>query len=165
MRERSARDHVDFSDWVKSGYVYASPGDCIDFDFVEAEIVRAAHTYDLRYVGTDPHLSRSLTQRLEKDGINTIEIPQTMTGMSPPMKELERYLRSGNMVHEHNPCARWCFGNTRCATDGNENIKPMKNRSIGRIDVTVAWIIAMGTALLDNGVSLNSAIMSGGWSM
>ena len=116
-------------------------------------------------MGTDPHLSRSLTQRLEKDGINTLEIPQSMTGMSPPMKELERLLRSGAMTHEKNPCARWCFGNTRCATDGNENIKPMKNRSIGRIDITVAWIIAMGTALLDDGVNLNAAIMSGEWSM
>ena len=29
------------------------------------------------------------------------------------------------------------------AVDGNENQKPMKNRSIGRIDITVAWIIAV----------------------
>ena len=107
MRERSQRDHVDFEAWVKAGHVYATPGDCVDFDFVEAEIVRASHTYDLRYVGTDPHLSRSLTQRLEKDGINTIEIPLTMSVMSPPMKELERHLRSGKMVHEINSCARW----------------------------------------------------------
>ena len=52
------------------------------------------------------------------------------------------------MLHVHNTCARWCFGNVRCAVDGNENIKPMKNRSIGRIDITVAWIIAMATALV-----------------
>ena len=30
-------------------------------------------------------------------------------------------------------------------------IKPMKNRSIGRIDITVAWIIAMAVALLAEG--------------
>ena len=52
------------------------------------------------------------------------------------------------MLHEHNTAARWCFGNVRCAVDGNENIKPMKNRSIGRIDMTVAWIIAVAVALL-----------------
>lgn len=44
-------------------------------------------------------------------------------------------------------CARWNFGNVRCAVDGNENIKPMKNHSIGRIDITVAWIIAMAAAM------------------
>lgn len=165
MRERSQRDHVDFGSWVEKGMVHTTPGDCIDFDFIEAEIIRASKDYDLRYLGTDPFLSRSITQRLEKSGVNTVEIPQTMTAMSPAMKELERMLRQERMIHEINACARWCFGNTRCATDGNENIKPMKNRSIGRIDVTVAWIIAMATAMLDGGVDLNAAIMSGEWSM
>ncbi|MEG2421178.1 MAG: hypothetical protein RSB55_06480, partial [Oscillospiraceae bacterium] len=36
-----------------------------------------------------------------------------------------------------------------CAVDGNENKKPMKNKSTGRIDLVVAWIIAMAAALLD----------------
>ena len=59
------------------------------------------------------------------------------------MKELEGLIREHKMLHVHNTCARWCFGNVRCAVDGNENQKPMKNRSIGRIDITVAWIIAV----------------------
>jgi phage terminase large subunit-like protein len=52
------------------------------------------------------------------------------------------------MLHIHNTCARWCFGNVRCAVDGNENIKPMKNKSTGRIDIAVAWIIAMATEMV-----------------
>ncbi|MDE6589533.1 MAG: phage terminase family protein, partial [Oscillospiraceae bacterium] len=59
---------------------------------------------------------------------------------------LEQLMRRREMLHVHNTCARWNFGNVRCAVDGNENIKPMKNRSIGRIDVTVSWIIAMAAA-------------------
>ena len=66
-----------------------------------------------------------------------------MMSMSPAMKELERMIRAREMLHVHNTCARWCFGNVRCAVDGNENMKPMKNRSTGRIDITVAWIIAV----------------------
>ena len=81
-------------------------------------------------------------------GINVVEIPQDMRNLSPAMKEAERLIRAHQMLHEHNTAARWCFGNVRCAVDGNENIKPMKNRSTGRIDMTVAWIIAMAVALL-----------------
>ena len=77
-----------------------------------------------------------------------MEIPQTMPSLSPAMKELERLIRSHEMLHIHNTCARWCFGNVRCAVDGNENIKPMKNKSIGRIDITVAWIIAVAVCLI-----------------
>ena len=50
------------------------------------------------------------------------------------------------MLHETNPLARWCFGNVRCSVDGNENMKPMKNRSTGRIDVIVSWINAVAIA-------------------
>ena len=81
-------------------------------------------------------------------GVQVVEIPQTMPSMSPAMKELERLIRAHRMLHIHNTCARWCFGNVRCAVDGNENMKPMKNRSIGRIDIAVAWIIAMATAIV-----------------
>ena len=58
-------------------------------------------------------------------------------------------IRAHEMLHVHNTCARWCFGNVRCAVDGNENMKPMKNRSIGRIDITVAWIIAVAAWMQD----------------
>ena len=98
--------------------------------------------------GVDPYLSRTLTQRLMDRGLTVVEIPQTMAHMSPAMKEVERLIRSHQMLHVHNTCARWCFGNVRCAVDGNENMKPMKNRSIGRIDIAVAWIIAMATAIV-----------------
>ena len=69
------------------------------------------------------------------------------------------------MVHLPDPAARWCFGNVRIYVDGNENIKPMKNRSIGRIDIMVAWIIAVATASLNSGGDLNAAIEEGEWTM
>lgn len=73
---------------------------------------------------------------------------------------------SGIMKHPKNPCARWCFGNVRCAVDGNENMKPMKNKSIGRIDIAVAWIISMAAWLLsDKVVDKNAAILDDNWSM
>ena len=115
-------------------------------------------------LGVDPYLSRTLTQRLMERGVNVVEIPQTMMSMSPAMKELERLIRARQMLHEHNTCARFCFGNVRCAVDGNENRKPMKNRSIGRIDMAVAWIIAMAVAILrmPAGPDINEHILSGG---
>ena len=83
------------------------------------------------------------------------------------MKELEQLIRKGEMRHAHNTCARWNFGNVRCTVDGNENIKPMKNRSIGRIDITVSWIIAMATAMQRRSAppDLSAALERGDYSM
>ena len=90
-----------------------------------------------------------------------------MMGMSPAMKRLELLLRRHEMLHEHNTCARWNFGNVRCAVDGNENVKPMKNRSAGRIDVTVAWIIAMATVMEKEpqGPDINEHVLSEDWGL
>jgi phage terminase large subunit-like protein len=152
MKEREERDHVPFSSWVKNKYLHATPGNVVDYDFIESRLVALSKQYRFEMLGTDPWNSRMLTQRLTKiSDTECIEIPQTITGMSPPMKEMERLLRSGQMTHEKNPCARWCFGNVKVAVDGNENYKPMKNKSVGRIDITVAWINAMATAMLNEG--------------
>ena len=69
------------------------------------------------------------------------------------------------MVHEHNTCARWTFGNVRCQVDGNENIKPMKNKSYGRIDITVAWINAHAAAMLQPQNTLADLLATGKWSI
>ena len=99
-------------------------------------------------------------------GIEVAEIQQSMSGMSGAMKALERLFRRGELRHERNPCARWCFGNVRCAVDGNENIKPMKNKSTGRIDVAVATVNAMAAAIIAGEDEDKSAvILSEGWGL
>lgn len=153
LEARETRDGVPYGDWIRADFLQGCEGDIIDYDAVEQTIWQAAEEFDLVCLGLDPAMSWTLSQRLmqstaEHGAIQVVEIRQNMTGMSPATKQLELLLRKGEMLHEHNTAARWCFGNVRCATDGNENMKPMKNRSVGRIDITVAWIIAMAAAML-----------------
>jgi phage terminase large subunit-like protein len=148
MRERVRRDGVPYDRWVDAKHLHATPGNVIDYDFVEAKLLAASKQYVIAALGTDPWNSRMLTQRLMREGVNVVEIAQNMAQMSPSMKTIERLMKSGQMTHEQNPVARWCWGNVTVAVDGNENIKPMKNRSIERIDLTVALINAMATAML-----------------
>ena len=159
------KDHVPYRDWARAGYLSLSHGDMIDFPEIKDTIKIAAHTYKLKLVGVDPYLSREISGELRESGINVVEVRQNMAEMSPAMKEIEKLLRGGQMVHEKNTCARWCFGNVRCQVDGNENIKPMKNKSTGRIDMTVAWIIAYAAYMLEPKDNLAALIASGRWSM
>lgn len=170
--EAEQRDHVPYRDWERAGFLTLCPGDIVDYSMVEDAIDEAACLYDLQVLGLDPAMSWTLTQRLmtattQREAIEVIEIPQTMMGLSPGTKKVEELLRKHEMLHEHNTCARWCFGNVRCAVDGNENQKPMKNRSIGRIDIAVAWIISMAAAMLKmpTGPNINDRIMDGDWGL
>ncbi len=169
LEERERRDHVPYRDWIRKGFLNGCEGDIIDFEDVTQAILQAARDYDLRMVGFDPYLGATITQRLENELAGTPTkialIPQGIKSISPPMKELERLIRSHEMLHVRNPAARWCFGNVQCVVDDNENMKPTKKRSAGRIDITVAWIIAFATAQLDPKPTLAEAILSDDWSM
>lgn len=148
MKDRANRDHVPYVRWVDQKFLHATPGNVVDYDFVEAKLLAANKQYKIAALGTDPWNSRMLTQRLMREGVNVVEIAQNMAQMSPAMKTIERFMKSDMLTHEFNPLARWCWGNVVVAVDGNENIKPMKNKSVDRIDLTVALINAMATAML-----------------
>lgn len=156
MKERAKRDKVPYDRWVNDGFMHATPGDVIDYEFVEARIIENSMKYKYEVLGTDPWNSRMLTQRLMNQGIEVAEVNQNMAMMSPAMKEIERLMKSHDMKHEYNPAARWCFGNVHIAVDGNENIKPMKNKSVDRIDLTVSLINAMAIAVLRENIRRES---------
>ena len=146
--EAERRDHVPYRDWARAGFLALCDGDIINYTDVEDAIRWARETFDLRMVGFDPYLSRTITQRLEPI-VPIVEIPQDLKNLSPAMKETEDLMLRRQLLHVHNTCFRWTFGNVRCYVDGNGNCKPMKNKSTGRIDPTVASIIAMAVWMID----------------
>lgn len=145
--EAEQRDHVPYRDWARAGFLDLCEGEVIDYSAVEDRIREARELYDLRMVGFDPYLSRTITQRLAPI-VPIIEIPQDLKNMSPAMKETDDMMQRHTLLHVHNTCFRWTFGNVRCHTDGNGNIKPLKNKSTGRIDPAVASIIAMAVWMI-----------------
>jgi phage terminase large subunit-like protein len=153
MQERIKRDGVPFDRWVNAGHIVATQGNVIDYDYIKADVIADTELYNVTMICEDPWNAEMLNQEIKKSlekrnkKIELVDIPQTMASLSPPMKEIERLLKTGEMTHEANPAARWCFGNVRTAVDGNGNIKPMKNKSKDKIDLTVAWIIAMAMAM------------------
>ncbi len=166
LESAEIRDNVPYRNWERAGFLKICPGDTIDYADVESTIAEAKRIFDLKMVGFDPYLSRTITQRLMPI-VQVVEIPQDMKNMSPAMKEVERGMLEHTMRHVHNTCFRWTFGNVRCAVDGNENIKPMKNRSPGRIDPAVALIIAVAVWMIDRNKKpdLAAAMERGGFTL
>ena len=98
-----------------------------------------------------------------------MEIPQDLRNMSPAMKEMDDLMTRHQLLHVHNTCFRWTFGNVRCHVDGNGNIKPLKNKSIGRIDPPVAAIISIAVWMImrtkhtyDTGLYLEDLLLLAG---
>jgi phage terminase large subunit-like protein len=148
MRERVDRDHVAYDQWVKDGYLLTTPGNVVDYAFIKNHIEKLELMYRVQYYCGDPWHLEILKQLMPIEiQQKFIEIPQTWSGMSTGMGELERLFRSGQISHRKDPLGRWAFGNVIVSTDGNLNMKPMKNKSYERIDPIVALIDAGAGAI------------------
>lgn len=171
MQERIQRDHVPYDAWKKSGWVTATEGDVVDYNEVEKKIVELSKLYNIIELDSDRAFATMLLQRLETAGITCVDIPQTFMQLTDPMNATEILLKDGKMSHEDNPVARWCFGNSSIAKNGNGNIKLVKQhkgKSVDRtkrIDLIAAWIDAMARArFYKSNLDLTASIMSDDWS-
>lgn len=171
IETREKRDGAAYSSWIRAGFIHGCEGSVIDYEAVVQTIVDACYAYDVRMIGFDPFIGATVMQRITnaiiEAGMETqiVEVPQGIRSISPPMKALEDMIRKHEMLHIHNTALRYCFGNVQCVTDDNENIKPSKRRSRGRIDMAMAWIIAFATALLQPAPTLAETIADGKWTM
>lgn len=156
MQDRIKTDKVPYNEWAAGAWIMPTPGNEIDHTRIE-EVIKGYHNlYDVKERAADRHFATMLMQRMDQDGKEFIDIPQGYA-LTDSANQVELFLRSKKMTHEDHPVARWCFGNTSVHKNGNAQIKFVKeHRGRGldrtkRIDLTVAWIIAMERAKLSEG--------------
>lgn len=148
MKERSHRDHVPYDRWTREGWLLTTPGNVIDYDFIEARVIALSKQYRFREVGYDKWNASQMSQRLAKQGLTMVEVIQGMKTLAPAMEEYERLIRKQDIQHNRNPVARWMFGNIAVKVDENRNKRPVKHSDKERIDMHVALLNAMARALL-----------------
>lgn len=147
VQARYHSDKVPYPDWVKQGCLKTTPGNAVDYDFVEREILALRDRFKILEIGYDPWNAMQTTINLQNQGLTMVESRPGPKTMSPPMKEIERLVRSKQIIHSGHPILRWNIGNVRTKSDENENIRPVKDKSTERIDGVVALINAMDRAL------------------
>ena len=147
MRERVKTDGVPYDLWAAQGYIHLTPGNVIDYAFIRQVVTSLRDRYFIREIGYDPWNAMQLALDLTDDGFECFEVRQGFKTMSEPMKTINAEVRAGRFVHGAHPVLRWNAGNVEAKMDENENIRPIKDKSTGRIDGIVAAINAMDRAL------------------
>jgi phage terminase large subunit-like protein len=145
--ERSRTDRVPYDVWARAGYLTATPGDVVDYAYVDKRVKTCIDEYNVEEICFDPWNSTKWYTDLQADGIeNLVEVRQGHKTLSPAVKELERIIAQGQLAHGNHPVLSWCASNLVMRADANENLAPDKLRSMERIDCMVALIMAMTRA-------------------
>ncbi len=140
---RSKTDRAPYDVWEREGWIEATEGNVIDYDFIEERIKKIAEEYSIQEIGYDPHNATSLVNHLMDEGLEMVSIRQGFLTLSPASKELERLVLSREIFHGGNPVLRWCAANVVIESDATENIKPSKKKSTEKIDGIAALVNAL----------------------
>jgi phage terminase large subunit-like protein len=170
IETRIREDKIPYDQWAALNWIHLTEGNVIDYTAIEERILELAEIYNFVEFCADMAFAAMLLQRLEHQEINVVSIPQTYLQLTDPMNQTEVLLEGGELTHEDNPVARWCFGNTSIAKNGQgliKYVKETKGKSVDRtkrIDLVAAWITAMARARFYEGdIDLSAAILSDDW--
>jgi len=147
MLIRTRDDGVHYQQWVDQGYIEATPGNTIDYDFIFEQIEKDADMFDIDQSAFDRWGAARVSNVLQNKGMTMVQFGQGFASMNPPMKELERLVLSKKIRHGNNPVLTWMADNLVARMDPAGNIKPDKEKSREKIDGIVALIMALDLAL------------------
>lgn len=152
--ERERSDKVPYTYWAEQGLIHPTPGDVVDYDFIEAMLLEDAERFEIREIAFDPWKAQEIVNHLSEGGFTMVPIYQRYSGMAAPTDLFEKMVLAQQVAHGGNPVLRWMMSCVEVKSDRQGNIMPMKpqrDRSGKRIDGIVAAIMALGRAVVNEG--------------
>ncbi|GHU82468.1 hypothetical protein AGMMS50284_4380 [Clostridia bacterium] len=148
LNQRVIHHHVPYDQWLAKGFLEATDGEVINYNFIQKKIEELSKLYKIREISFDRWGAHLLSQNLDDAGFKMIPFGQGYKSMSPPCKELMRLILEKRIAHGGNPVLRWNFDNMVVKQDEAGNIKPDKEKATEKIDGAVATLMALDRAIL-----------------
>ena len=157
-------DHVPYTSWIERGYVYATAGNVIDYQAIRKKINDLSDIIEIQSTAFDAWNATSIITDLQNDGFNLVKHGQSYGAMSGPVKELEKDVLSGNLIHSNNPALNWHISNAQAASDPNGNVKIIKGdgKTRFKVDGVIALVMARSLASKENIEETESIYETGG---
>jgi len=166
VADKEKKDRVPYSLWIKQGYITATEGDVVDYEFIKAYIRQISTMFQVKEICYDPWNATQLANDLENEGFIVVAIRQGYITLSEPIKDLEGLILQKRIIHNNNPVLKWAISNAVIRQDPNNNICLDKAKSRNRIDPAAAMVTSHVRArLVENTIDLNSYILSDEFSL
>lgn len=146
--ERWKTDGVNYPSWRDEGWIRTTPGRTTRNDIIRRDINELATRFEIAEIAIDRAHASELMQNLADDGFEIVKHAQTLLAMNGPCRTLEELVLQGRLRHGNDPVMRWMASNVAILSDGNGNMKIMKDKSGDRVDGMVAAVMALGRLVI-----------------
>lgn len=148
--KRSKEDRVPYRYWRDQGYITATPGNTIDYTYLEDSVLATYHDHNVKRIEMDQWNASQVANNLTEKGLDVSFFSQQIATISFPTKQFEKLVYEGKIKHDGNPVLTWMLSGCIIYRDANENIKVHKGQSHSgtkRVDGIIACIMALGGSL------------------
>jgi phage terminase large subunit-like protein len=151
---KGAVDRAPYDLWRSQGYLQTTAGNSVSYEFIAGYLYDLCRSHNVVRIGYDRWSFKFLVPWLTKAGFSEarikdlfVEFGQGVASMSPALRDLEQTLHERRIAHQNHPVLNFCINNTVVAIDDAGNRKLSRKGSTGRIDGTVALMVALGVAV------------------
>lgn len=150
LSERQAKDRVPYALWVEKKLIEATEGDVTDYRAIRAKLrwLREECGFDIVEVPFDPDDATQLSTELIEDGFKPVPFYQTKRNFTPAVREAEALIAKRAIAHPGHEVLDWMFGNVIMERNREDQVKPVKGHDREKNDGMVAWLEALGRAIL-----------------
>jgi phage terminase large subunit-like protein len=143
-----AKGFTQYAQWAEAGYITLMPGDYIDFDQVEADIIKLIDEYQFEKCYFDSWHARRTALKLMENGFPMESYDQTFKAMAEPTGYLQWLIANGRIEHGNNPVLAYMANNALADSDRAGNTKVTKGKEGDKVDGIVCLVMAVAAATL-----------------
>ena len=136
-----------YSGWAREGRITATPGNIIDYGYIEDDLRGMSKDFEIAEVAYDPFQATQFATRMLAEGFPMVEMRAVVKTFSEPMKYLNALIVNGRFHYDGDPVLTWMFSNVVAHYDNKDNVYPKKERPENKIDGAIALIMALGRAM------------------
>lgn len=158
LKEHSRRDRAPYDVWEKQGFLFAPPGNAVDYEHVARFIGEINERYKVKGLAYDRWRMQLLIKELRaldiqcyiegddgpQEGLRLVPFGQGFKDMAPAIDAISISVAERKFAHNKNPVLTMCFANAIPVSDPAGNRKLDKSKSRLRIDGAVAAVMAKG---------------------
>jgi phage terminase large subunit-like protein len=142
IEEKNRVEKINYYDYIKQGKCFSCGDMVVDYGYIEEMILEVEAKYNVIVMGVayDRYNCLSTAQRLEREGLKTVEAKQHASVLHPATKLLREKILSKEFFYTPNDLFEINVQNAKVVENNNKDIYVNKKKSTGKVDMLAALI-------------------------
>lgn len=141
---RAGRDKVPYLEWSEKGRLTLTPGNVIDYGYIERDILDDCGKYNVESWKYDPMFATEISTKLQEQGASVEPFKQSVMNYNEPIMKLEEVILDEILNWGNCPVIDWMFGNISIKMNATGLVMFDKKTSREKIDGMVTLAMCMG---------------------